>query len=57
VQEHLGALYERKGKTVEARAAWLKALSLSSDSEQVARLNAKLATGDKKSEEKKPQKK
>jgi Flp pilus assembly protein TadD len=57
VQEHLGALYERKGKTAEARAAWQKALSLSSDSEQVARLNTKLATGDKKSEEKKPQKK
>jgi len=43
VQEHLGDLYQRKGKIEEALAAWQKALSLLSDQpDQAARIKAKL---------------
>jgi predicted Zn-dependent protease len=43
IQEHLGDLYQRRNKTQEARAAWQKGLSLSSDVTQIARLRLKLA--------------
>jgi len=43
IQEHLGDLYQRRNKTQEARAAWQKGLSLSSDVTQMARLRLKLA--------------
>jgi len=46
-QEHLGDLYQRRNKPKEARGAWQKALALSSESEQTARLTSKLA-GDAK---------
>jgi TonB family protein len=48
IQEHLGDLYQRRNKTQEARAAWQKGLSLSSDATQLARLKSKLAVTTKK---------
>lgn len=48
IQEHLGDLYRRKNKPEEARAAWQKALSLSSETEQTTRLKSKLAGTAKK---------
>lgn len=43
IQEHLGDILERRGKADEARTAWQKALSLATDSEDVARIKAKLS--------------
>jgi predicted Zn-dependent protease len=43
IQEHLGDLYQKQGKTAEARAAWQKALTLSTEAEETARIKAKLA--------------
>ena len=48
IQEHLGDLYQRRNKTQEARAAWQKALSLSSEAEQMTRLKSRLAGTTKK---------
>jgi predicted Zn-dependent protease len=42
VQEHLGDVYQKQGKTAEARAAWQKALTLSTEVEETARIKAKL---------------
>lgn len=41
-QEHLGDLYFRQGKHDEARAAWRRALALSIQTTETARLRAKL---------------
>lgn len=41
-QEHLGDLYFRQGKYEEARAAWRRALALSVQTTETARLRAKL---------------
>jgi Flp pilus assembly protein TadD len=45
IQEHLGDLQQKRGRTDEARAAWRKALSLATETSDVTRLKAKL--GDK----------
>ncbi|PYS50563.1 MAG: hypothetical protein DMF68_06780 [Acidobacteria bacterium] len=42
IQEHLGDLYQRRGKLEQARAAWQRALSLSVEAGDTARLRAKL---------------
>jgi predicted negative regulator of RcsB-dependent stress response len=42
VHEHMGDLQERRGQTEQARAAWQKALSLSDDAAQTARLTEKI---------------
>ncbi|HEY0379287.1 MAG TPA: tetratricopeptide repeat protein [Pyrinomonadaceae bacterium] len=42
IQEHLGDLYQKRGKNEQARAAWQKALSLATGVENSARLRAKL---------------
>jgi predicted Zn-dependent protease len=43
IQEHLGDVYQRQGKTAEARTAWQKALTLSAEAEQTARIKTKLS--------------
>jgi len=48
VQEHLGDLYQSKGRPEEARRRWQKALSLSDQPEQSRRLKAKLGGDEKK---------
>jgi tetratricopeptide (TPR) repeat protein len=42
IQEHLGDLYQRLGKTEDARAAWQKALKLTTEPEAPQRLKKKL---------------
>lgn len=42
IQEHLGDLYEKQGKTEQAKTAWRKALTLLKQPEEIARLRAKL---------------
>jgi tetratricopeptide (TPR) repeat protein len=42
IQEHLGDLFQKQGKATEARAAWQKALTLSTESDETARIKAKL---------------
>ena len=42
IQEHLGELYQARSEPAKARAAWEKALSLSVEPTQTARLKAKL---------------
>jgi tetratricopeptide (TPR) repeat protein len=42
IQEHLGDLHQRRGRTEEARAAWRRALSLSVEASETARLKAKI---------------
>lgn len=42
IQEHLGDLYQQRGKTEMARAAWQKALSLTVESVNTTRIKAKL---------------
>ncbi|MBC7909931.1 MAG: tetratricopeptide repeat protein, partial [Pyrinomonadaceae bacterium] len=42
IQEHLGDVYHRQGKKDLARAAWQKALSLTVEADEIARLKAKL---------------
>lgn len=42
IQEHLGDLYQKRGKSDLAKIAWRKALSLSSDATEIARLKIKL---------------
>lgn len=43
-QEHLGDLYQKRGKLEQARNAWQKALSLSVETSETNRLRAKLNT-------------
>ena len=43
IREHLGDLYGRQGEMEKARAAWQEALSRSVESDQQARLKAKMA--------------
>lgn len=43
IQEHLGDLYQRRGKPELARAAWEKALSLVVEAADTARIKAKLS--------------
>jgi tetratricopeptide (TPR) repeat protein len=42
IYEHLGDLHQRRGRTEDARAAWRKALSLSVEAAETARLKAKI---------------
>ncbi len=42
VQEHLGDLYQKRGQLEQARAAWRKALGLTTDASDIARLKAKI---------------
>lgn len=42
IQEHLGDLYQQRGKMEMARAAWQKALSLAVEAQDTARLKTKL---------------
>lgn len=43
IQEHLGDLYQQRGKVEMARAAWQKALSLTLETQDSARIKAKLS--------------
>lgn len=43
IQEHLGDLYQRRGNLEMARTAWQKALSLSIEAQDTARIKAKLS--------------
>lgn len=45
IQEHLGDLFQRRGKTDQARAAWQRALTLSVEAGEIARLKAKIGGG------------
>jgi Putative Zn-dependent protease, contains TPR repeats len=42
IQEHLGDVYQKQGKNDLARAAWQKALNLTTDAEDLKRLREKL---------------
>jgi Tfp pilus assembly protein PilF len=42
IQEHVGDLLQRRGKPDEARAAWRKALSLTTEPTDTTRLKAKI---------------
>ncbi|HKS30714.1 MAG TPA: tetratricopeptide repeat protein [Pyrinomonadaceae bacterium] len=42
IQEHLGDVLQKQGKVAEARVAWQKALGLSTDADETARIKAKL---------------
>jgi predicted Zn-dependent protease len=42
IQDHLGDVYQKQGKTAEARAAWQKALTLSTEADETAKIRAKL---------------
>jgi tetratricopeptide (TPR) repeat protein len=42
VQEHLGDLYMKRGQSEQARAAWRKALGLTTDATDITRLKAKI---------------
>ena len=44
IQEHLGDLYQKLGKTDQALAAWKKALSLSVEVDEMERIKAKLGS-------------
>lgn len=48
VHEHVGDLYQKRGKSDEARAAWQKALSYSTSAEQSTRIRSKLSGDPKK---------
>ncbi len=43
IHEHLGDLYQRRGKPEQARVAWQKALALSAEAGDTSRLKAKLS--------------
>lgn len=47
IQEHLGDLFQRLGQTQKAQAAWRKALSLSVEAGDTARIKAKLSGNSK----------
>lgn len=42
IHEHLGDVYQKQGKTDLAKASWQKALSLTTDEEEIKRLKAKI---------------
>jgi tetratricopeptide (TPR) repeat protein len=42
IQEHLGDVFDKQGKSDLAKSAWKRALGLSSDSEQILQIKAKL---------------
>ncbi|MBA2341318.1 MAG: tetratricopeptide repeat protein [Pyrinomonadaceae bacterium] len=42
IHEHLGDLYQKQGKAQQARTAWQKALTLSSEPAEIARIKAKI---------------
>ena len=42
IQEHLGDLYQKRGQLEQARAAWRKALGLTTDASDITRLKAKI---------------
>jgi tetratricopeptide (TPR) repeat protein len=42
IQEHLGDVYDKQGKSDLAKTAWKRALGLSSDSEQIIKIKAKI---------------
>ncbi|HEY9404029.1 MAG TPA: tetratricopeptide repeat protein, partial [Pyrinomonadaceae bacterium] len=42
IQEHLGDLYQKRGQLEQARAAWRKALGLTTDAADITRLKAKI---------------
>ncbi|HJR06452.1 MAG TPA: tetratricopeptide repeat protein [Pyrinomonadaceae bacterium] len=44
VQEHLGDLYQKRGKPDEARAFWRKAVGLTTDATDITRLKAKIGS-------------
>lgn len=48
IQEHLGDLYQKQGKTDQAQAAWKKALSLSVEADALERIKVKLDTSSNK---------
>jgi tetratricopeptide (TPR) repeat protein len=48
IQEHLGDLYLKRGQLEMARAAWEKALSLSVEANEIARIKSKLSSKLKK---------
>lgn len=48
IQEHLGDLYLKRGQIEQARAAWQKALSLSVEANEIARIKSKLSGNLKK---------
>jgi tetratricopeptide (TPR) repeat protein len=43
IQEHLGDVFDKQGKPDSAKTAWKRALVLSSDSEQISQIKAKIA--------------
>jgi len=48
IQEHLGDLYQRRSRTEQANDAWQRALSVSVEPEQTARLKSKLSGDQRK---------
>ena len=42
IHDHLGDLYQRRGKPEQARAAWQKALALAVEVDEITRIKAKL---------------
>lgn len=42
IHNHLGDIYQRRGKTEQARIAWQKALALAVEVDEIARIKAKL---------------
>lgn len=42
IQEHLGDVFDKQGKFDSAKSAWKRALGLSSDSEQILQIKAKI---------------
>lgn len=42
IQEHIGDVYQKQGKTAQAKNAWEKALLLTSDAAEITRLKGKL---------------
>jgi len=44
IQEHLGDLHQKRGQLEQARAAWRKALGLTTDASDITRLKAKINT-------------
>lgn len=48
IQEHLGDLYMKRGQLEKANEAWQKAVTMSIEAEQTARLKSKLSGDPKK---------
>ncbi len=43
IQEHLGDVYQKQGKSALAKTAWQRALTLTSDADEITRIKAKLS--------------